>query len=68
MKKFISTKRVIAYALLSFFILSISFDSLGQEKGYVFQSRGVPANPNAQTEYLQPDGSSITIQMQGDAV
>jgi M6 family metalloprotease-like protein len=68
MKNFHNLKRKTTYVFLSFLILSISFDSFGQEKGYVFQSRGVPANPNAQTEYLQPDGSSVIIQMHGDAV
>jgi len=68
MKEFYKTKRAISFFLFSFFFLSISFNSLGQEKGYVFQSSGVPANPNAQTEYIQPDGSSLIIKMQGDAV
>lgn len=47
--------------LISTFVLSF-----GQQK--VFQSRGVPANSNATAEYRQPDGSVLTISMNGDAV
>ena len=47
--------------LISTFVLSF-----GQQR--VFQSRGVPANANATAEYRQPDGTVLTISMNGDAV
>jgi len=68
MKNYYHLQTIFYIAFLSCFILLINLNSYAQEKGYVYQSRGIPANPDAQTEFIQPDGSGVMIQMHGDAV
>ena len=55
-------------------IITVAVISLGithsvyAQKGYVFQSPGVHANPKESAEFEQPDGNMLTIVMHGDAV
>lgn len=53
---------------ISLLIVLISTIVLSYGQQRVFQSRGVPANANATAEYRQPDGTVLTISMNGDAV
>lgn len=51
-------------------LLLIFFSSFlsAQQAAFVFQSRGVPANPRQLISYTQADGSTIQVYMHGDAV